>query len=244
MPLGFAEFSLVGNVVQRIIHQLEGDADLHAECGQGLFLFRRTVAEDGTDPARGGYQDSCLIPDNTQVTLFVHVEVTGIDKLLHLALGHLGGRVRQGPQDIEIPFANHNRKRFGEEEITDQDRRFVAPDRVGRLLAPAQNGTIDNIVMQQGRGMDKLDHAGQPDVLSPAITSQARRKQQQHRPHPLAAAAENIFADLANQGNIRSQVFFELLLDPGKIIIDKIQNFIHGLQLDSIKTGKNSTCLS
>ena len=86
-----------------------------------------------------------------------------------------------------------------EQEIADQDRRLVAPDRVGGIAAAAQIARIDDIVMQQGRGVDELDRGGEGDVALAAIAAQPRAGQGQHRPQPLAAAGDDMAGELRDQ---------------------------------------------
>jgi len=67
------------------------------------------------------------------------------------------------------------------------------------LLAAAQDGTVDHIIVQQGRSVDKLDDTGQADVGVTLVAGEPGAEQQHHRAHTLAAAGQHVFADLADQ---------------------------------------------
>jgi hypothetical protein len=60
-----------------------------------------------------------------------------------------------------LPTADHHLEGARIEEVADQHRGGVAEQRVGRLVAAAQVGLVDHIVVQQRGGMDELDHRRQ-----------------------------------------------------------------------------------
>ena len=60
---------------------------------------------------------------------------------------------------------DHHLERARIEEIADQHARGVAEQRVGGLAAAAQLGFVDDVVVQQRRGVDELDDRRQLVVM-------------------------------------------------------------------------------
>ena len=79
----------------------------------------------------------------------------------HLALGDDGRGVGQDVEDAEIAGLDHELEGTAEEEVADQHRCLVAPDRVGRGRAPPEVALVDHVVVQQRRGVDELDGRGE-----------------------------------------------------------------------------------
>ncbi len=94
---------------------------------------------------------------------------------------------------------HHQLEGPAEQEIADQDRRLVAPQRVRGVAAAPQVAGIDDIVMQQGRGVDEFDRGGERDMAVAAIAAQPGAAQGQHRPQPLAAAGDDMTGELRDQ---------------------------------------------
>ena len=86
------------------------------------------------------------------------------DQLQHLALGDDRGGARQDLEDAQRAVRDHQLEGAAEQEIADQHGRLVAPDGVGGVAAAAQVARIDDVVVQQGRGVDELDGSGERDV--------------------------------------------------------------------------------
>src|SRR3546814_14817929 len=82
--------------------------------------------------------------------------------------------------------------RAGEEEVADEHRGAVAPDDVRGLPPAAQVGTVDDVVVEQGRGVDELDRGGKLAVAAARIVEKLRRGERQHRPHPFAPAGDQL----------------------------------------------------
>ena len=124
------------------------------------------------------------------------------DQLQHLALGDDG---RGGGEDVEHAQAavgDHELEGAAEQEVADQDRRLVAPDRVGRGRAAAQAAVVDHVVVQQRGGVDELDAGGEGKLPRAAIAAQAGGQQRQDRPHPLAAGRDDVAGQLRDQADL------------------------------------------
>ena len=70
-------------------------------------------------------------------------------------------------------------------------------------LAPAaQIGLVHDIVVQQRRGMDELDHRGKLDACVSPIAGRSGGEQQQGRAQSLPASRHDVLGDLANKHDL------------------------------------------
>ncbi len=73
-------------------------------------------------------------------------------------------------QHRQLAVFDHQLESAAEEEIPDQHRSLVAPDRVGgRRGRGADRAVVDDVVMQQGRGVNEFNGGGEGDVAIAAI---------------------------------------------------------------------------
>ncbi len=103
--------------------------------------------------------------------------------------------------------ADHHLEGARVEEIADQHARRISPQRV-RGLAPApQAGFIDDVVMQEGCGMDEFHDRRQAHTGGIALGYRAGAPGQQHQQgaQPLATGADDVRPDLVDQHHIRGQ---------------------------------------
>ena len=96
-------------------------------------------------------------------------------ELLDLALGDHRGGVAEDSQHLEAAVLDHQLERAAEEEIADQHARRIAPDEVRGALAAAHARAVDDIVVEQGRGVDELDGGGELVVARAGIAEQGAR---------------------------------------------------------------------
>ena len=136
-----------------------------------------------------------------------HREVVGLGdarieaalELEQLALRHRADRGREDPQDVEIAVLDDHRGRARVEEIAGQHRAPIAPDGVRRGPAAAQLGEIDDVVVEQGGGVQQLDRRGHLEATRTGVAAELGAEQQQRRPHALAAGAQHVLAERADQ---------------------------------------------
>ena len=69
-----------------------------------------------------------------------------------------------------------------------------------------RSGVVQDVVVDERRGMDHLDDGRQHDVLVADAAGRLRREQQQHRPQPLAAKPSRVREDVGQVG-IRGRQF-------------------------------------
>ena len=83
--------------------------------------------------------------------------------------------------------------------IADQDGRVVTPLRVRRGPPAPERRLVDDVVVDERRGVEHLDDAGQADASRTGVAGQARRQQEEHRAQALTAGARDVPAHLLDQ---------------------------------------------
>ena len=126
-----------------------------------------------------------------------------------LPLGHLERRVAEALDDLDLAVREGHLHRLGVDPVAQQHRQVVPPEVVERGLAAAQRGVVDDVVVDQRRRVDELDHRGVGDLLLALVPQEARGEQQQGRPHPLAAALGDVVARLVDERHVRVEVMAE-----------------------------------
>ena len=166
-----------GAVVERVVDQLEGDAQIVAVGGQRRLLGRRAVGDHGADLAGGAEQGRRSWPRSPRdrpasvvaVSLAVISCCTSPSAITAEAVERIVEHAQAAVGDHELEGA-------AEQEVADQHRRLVAPDRVGGGRAAAQVAVVDHVVVQQRGGVDELDAGGEAELARAAIAAQPRRR--------------------------------------------------------------------
>ena len=165
-------------------------------------------------PRRRLEQLGGLAADDLEIAAFADVGIVAVHQLQDLAFGDRVGGVGQHLHHPHVVRADHHLERARVKEVAHQDRRGVAESRVGRVAAAPQLRLVDDVVVQQRRGVDKLDHRGELEVGLAAISGGAGAQQQQRRAQPLAAPGDDVFRDLPHQGDVRVQTLAHQVVDP------------------------------
>ena len=98
---------------------------------------------------------------------------------------------------------DHHLERARIDEVADQHAGGVAEHRVRGAPAAPQAGLVDDVVVQQRRRVDELDHRRQLEALASREAERAGEQQHEQRPHPLAAGADDVVRDLVDQRDLR-----------------------------------------
>ncbi len=184
-------------------------------------------------PGGGTEQLSGLALDDVQVSRFIGVRIVHMQQLQDFALGDAVGGVGQALLDGHRIQTDHQLEGARIQEIADQNARGIAPESVGGLAPAPQVGFIDDVVMQQGGGMDEFDDGGQSGVVLPGVTGSARGHCGQHRTQTLAAGGDDVFGNLVDQQNVRTQ--FGPNQDVNRV------HFVLGQSLDGFNAHKSTT---
>ena len=213
-----AQRGSVGGVVEHVVSDLEGIAEVQPVGVQRLTVPGLLPAQHRAQPGGGGKQHRGLALDYAQIGRLIHVGVVDVQKLQHLALGDRVGGVGQHLHHRHAVQLHHELEAARVEEVADQHAGRVAPQRIGGLAPAPQVGFVDHVVVQQGGGVDELDDRRQLQVVAPRIAQRARGDEVQLRAQALAAGADDVFADLIDEQHVRGQAAADQGVDAGQIL--------------------------
>ena len=122
--------------------------------------------------------------------------------------------------DAHAVELDHHLERARIEEVADQHARCVAPQRIRGLPAAAKVGFVDDVVVQQRRGVDELDDRRGGDMVPAARATRARGEQDCERAQPLAAAADDVVGDLVDERDVAAEATDDRAVHVGPILTD------------------------
>jgi hypothetical protein len=76
-----------------------------------------------------------------------------------------------------VPEVDNLAEGFGVKIVADEDTDLVAPDFSGGSMASADIGFVDHIVVEQGRGMNKLHQTGELVMIATGIAAETGREE-------------------------------------------------------------------
>src|SRR5262245_16351800 len=144
--------------------------------GDSVFLCPVDAAKYRTQACSGLEQLRCFAADHLEVSGLVYVGVMAVHELHYLAFGDHIGSVGQDLQHAHVVRRYHHLKRARIHEVAHEDGRSVAEQSIGRGLSAPQLGLVDDIIMQQRRSMNKLDHRSELMMKPAAIAKGACRQ--------------------------------------------------------------------
>src|SRR5581483_3491134 len=197
-----AHHRFVRRIVDHVVAELEGDAEVPAVAFQRQLRVLARFGNYGRHPAGGGEQGRGLRADDVEILIFVSVDLALGGELVDLALGDHRGGVAENLEHLQAAVLDHQLECSGKEEVADQNARRIAPDEIRRSLAPAHSRAVDDIVVEKRRCMNELDRSGELVMASAWIAEQGAAAEGQHRPHPLAAAGDEMAGKLRDQRDL------------------------------------------
>ena len=215
-----AQLGLAGGIVQRIVGQLEGGAELQpvaAERGPFLCHVAIFAGGHGADLGRGREQSRRLGLDHLQMGVQPRLQIVGDRQLAHLAFGDGRGRRGQDGQHLDAPVAHHQLEGAAEQEIAHQHGGLVAPQGIGRRPTAPQRAVVHHVVVQQRRGVDELHRRRQIDMAPALIAHHARGGDGEHGAQALAARGQQMAGQLADQRHRAFQALSEGAVHPLEI---------------------------
>ena len=72
---------------------------------------------------------------------------------------------------------------------------------------------VDDVVVEEGRGVDELDRGGKLVVPSPGVAEQACAGEGEHWPHPLAASGDEMAGKLRDERDLALHPFEDDRID-------------------------------
>ena len=145
-------------------------------------LLRRDLAEHAADLRAAAEQVRRLAADDVEVLVFGDVGVAVLGELVQLAFDHPQRDVAEQPDDVERVVRQRHRHRLDVEVVAEQHGDVVAPPRVHRQAAAPQIRVVDDVVVDERRGVDELDDRRVEHRAIAGVAGQARRHQQHRRP--------------------------------------------------------------
>ena len=100
---------------------------------------------------------------------------------------------------VEAVLGERQRHRLEVQEVAEQHRDVVAPPRVHGLAPAPQLRFVDDVVVDERRGVDELDHRRVQHGALAGVAGHPRRHQQHGRADALAAAVLDVVADRRDQ---------------------------------------------
>ncbi len=159
-----AELLGIAAIVEGVVDQLEGDAEMLAVVREGRLDLGGGARDDCRDLRAGFEQPRGLAVDDFHVPDLGRVRVAGVHELHDFAGSDRVGRVGHDADDARRVERGHHLESARVEEVADQNRGGIPERIVRRLAAPPAGRLVDDVVVQQGRRMDELDERGGLDV--------------------------------------------------------------------------------
>ena len=220
-----AQGELVGGVVQRVVNQLEGGADVDAEVGERLFLALGAAGDDGADAAGGGEEGGGLALDDVEVAVVLGREVVLGDELKHLAFGDGGGRFGEDAENFQAAVGRHELEGAAEQEVADEDGGLVAEHGVRCGEAASEAALVHHVVVQEGSGVDEFHAGGEVDGAGTAavcearlVAAQAGAGECQDGAQALAAGGDQVSGELRDERHLALHVGDDDAVAGGEVV--------------------------
>ena len=147
-----------------------------------------------------------------------------MQELEDLPFGHHGGGVGQHLQDLQFIGGHRQGQGFGQEKVPHQNHRLVAPDGVGGGRPPAHAGRVDDIVVQQGGGVQVFKDGGKTAQVIALAAAHPGAQDEQQRPDALAAAEQDMAPHLGDQRHVGLEIGRQRAIDGGHIFFQVLQD--------------------
>ena len=118
---------------------------------------------------------------------------------------------------------------MAEQEIADQDARLIAPDEAGGFAAAPVVAFVDDIVMEQGSGVHKLDGGGEADVGLALIADQLGGGDGQHRPQPFTTGINQMVSEFRDHLDIGYGLVENDAIDGTHVLAHQFENWLEAV---------------
>ena len=218
----------VAGEVEQVVDDLERHAEVEAVFLERLLLIAGHLGQHAADLRAAAEEKGGLAAHDVEVLVLGNAGIAVLRQLVQLALDHVQGDVAQGADDFELVVRQRHRHRLDVQIVAEQHGDVVAPPRVHGQPPAAEVRVVDDVVVDERRGVDELDDGGVEDRPIAGVTDEARGHQQDRRPDPLAAAGPDVLPDLRDQRHFRLDVARELLVDLLKVGADRLEDLRQG----------------
>ena len=87
---------------------------------------------------------------------------------------------------------------------------------------PRRAGFVDDVVVQQRRGVDELDNCGGRNMPLALIATCPRGQQGRQRPQTFAAAVDDVVGDLIHERDVAAQALNNQPIDAGPVLGNQV----------------------
>ncbi len=111
------------------------------------------------------------------------------------------------------------------EPVAGEDALGVAPGGVGGGAAAAGVGLVDDVVVDEGGGVEHLDDGAETDAGVAGAAEGFGREEEQQGADALAAAGDEVLGDVGDDGDVGGGLAGELPLDGGEVVAEEFKDF-------------------
>ena len=153
------------------------------------------------------------------------MDIAGVGKLHQATLHQQFGGFGEGLENHRIDVVGKDGQRLRDQVIPDQNTGIATPFGIDGLPSAADGGFVHHVVVQEGGGMDVLDHATVlDDHLVQLQAAQAGTDQQEQRTDPLAPRVQDILPYSGNDRDVREKIIPQRLFDPLQVGFEELRN--------------------
>ena len=165
-----------------------------------------------------------LAEDEVEVLFFVD-KMTELLHLEELAFNHLLGEGDEELEYAEVAFFESGAEGLHVEPVSGEDALGVAPGSVGGGAAAAGVGFVDDVVVDEGGGVEHLDDSAQANAALAGAAEGFGGEQEEKWADALAAAGDEVAGDVSDDFDVGGGLAGELLLDGGEVVAEQIEDF-------------------
>jgi len=132
-------------------------------------------------------------------------------------LHNLLGQIDEGVENAKVALLHGDFESLHVEPVTCQHALGIAPLGIRRRTAAPGLSFVNDVVVDQGRGVNDLDHCPEFYGTPSLVVEQLSGQQQQHRTDTLSPALAQVFPNLRDGFDSGDRVAAELALDRGQI---------------------------
>ena len=201
-------------------------ADLASVASERLGLLDEV--RDGRAPRD---QRGSLAIDDHVVALAIEIAAPGDVQLRDLAFGHARDRVCHGLDRPRLVEVRDGLQRTGVAVVAGQHGEAVAVAQACSWPSTPEFTLIDDVVVQQRRGVQELGRGRDRDALGRRVAGRLRGEQGRHRAKALAPGEGQVAADARDDRKARVQQLAESKLDLREIVGDQSHRRRDGCEL-------------
>jgi hypothetical protein len=131
-------------------------------------------------------------------------------------------------EDSEIALGKSHLERLHVEPVAGKHAAVISPSRVGGGTPAARVGAINDIVVNQRRGVNQLDDRAQTYGALSAIARVARGEKKEGRAQALSATTQKIAGDFGDRLVGRFILQPDFLFDLEEVVADQVKQFLCG----------------